>query len=123
MRYYIMTEENFKKLQIRIAALEKSQLEEWGAIKKEQIEITQKMLQMRITMDNLLKEAKMLMGTMDEIASGTVGEIDLPSLEKPNLKTVVDAIMKVSNRLTSMNLRMSQLETLIASEAKESPTS
>ncbi|OXS28639.1 MAG: hypothetical protein BCS36_04965 [Desulfovibrio sp. MES5] len=123
MRYYIMTEENFKKLQIRIAALEKSQLEEWGAIKKEQIEITQKMLQMRITMDNLLKEAKMLMGTMDEIASGTVGEIDLPSLEKPNLKTVVDAIMKVSNQLTSMNLRMTQLETLIASEAKESPTS
>ena len=123
MRYYIMTEENFKKLQIRIAALEKSQLEEWGAIKKEQIEITQKMLQMRITMDNLLKEAKMLMGTMDEITSGTVGDIDLPSLEKPNLKSVVDAIMKVSNQLTSMNLRMTQLETLIASETKDSPTS
>ena len=118
-----MTEENFKKLQIRIAAVEKSQLEEWGAIKKEQIEIRQDMLQIRITMENLLEEAKMLMGTMDEITSGTVGEIDLPSLEKPNLKTVVDAIMKVSNQLTSMNLRMTQLETLIASEAKESPTS
>lgn len=74
-------------------------------------------------LDNLLNEAKMLMGTMDEITSGTVGEINLPSLEKPNLKTVVDAIMKVSNQLTSMNLRMTQLETLIASEAKDSPTS
>lgn len=123
MRYYIMTEENFRKLQSRVTTLEKLQLEEWGVIKKEQIEIRQDMLQMRITMDNLLKEAKMLMGTMDEITSGTVGDIDLPSLEKPNLKTVVDAIMKVSNQLTSMNLRMTQLETLIASEAKESPTS
>ena len=118
-----MTEENFKKMQSRITALEKQQLEEWGVIKMEQIEIRQDMLQMRLTMDNLLNEAKMLMGSMDEIASGTVGDINLPSLEKSNLKTVVDAIMKVSNQLTSMNLRMTQLETLIASETKDSPTS
>ena len=118
-----MTEENFKKLQSRVTTLEKLQLEEWGVIKKEQIEIRQDMLQMRITMDNLLNEAKMLMGTMDEITSGTVGEINLSSMEKPNLKTVVDAIMKVNNQLISMNLRMTQLETLIASETKDSPTS
>ena len=118
-----MTEENFKKLQFRVTALEKLQLEEWGIIKTEQIEIRQDLLQTNTTINNLLEEARMLMGTMDEIASGTVGEINLPSLEKPNLKTVVDAIMKVSNQLTSMNLRMTQLETLIASEAKDSPTS
>ena len=118
-----MTEENFKKLQSRITALEKLQLEEWAMIKEEQIEIRQDLLQMNTTINNLLEEARMLMGTMDEITSGTVGEVDLSPLEKPNLKTVVDAIMKVSNQLTSMNLRMTQLETLIASEAKESPTS
>ena len=38
-----MTEENFKKLQSRLTTLEKLQLEEWGVIKKEQIEIRQDM--------------------------------------------------------------------------------
>ena len=118
-----MTEENFKKLQSRITALEKIQLEEWGIIKTEQIEIRQDLLQMNTTINNLLEEARMLMGTMDEIASGTVGEVDLSPLEKPNLKTVVDAIMKVSNQLTSMNLRMTKLEALIAQEEEDSPTS
>ena len=123
MRYYVMTEENFKKLQFRVTALEKMQLEEWGIIKTEQIEIRQDLLQMNTTINNLLEEARMLMGTMDEIASGTVGEIDLSPLEKPNLKTVVDVIMKVSNQLTSMNLRMTKLEALIAQEEEDSPTS
>ena len=118
-----MTEENFKKLQFRVAALEKMQLEEWGIIKTEQIEIRQDLLQMNTTINNLLKEARMLMGTMDEITSGTVGEVDLSPLEKPNLKTVVDAIMKVSNQLTSMNLRMTKLEALIVQEEEDSPTS
>ena len=118
-----MTEENFKKLQFRVAALEKLQLEEWGTIKTEQIEIRQDLLQMNTTINNLLEEARMLMGTMDEITSGTVGEVDLSPLEKPNLKTVVDAIMKVSNQLTSMNLRMTKLEALIAQEEEDSPTS
>ncbi|CAK7034493.1 MAG: hypothetical protein DESF_01446 [Desulfovibrio sp.] len=118
-----MTEENFKKLQFRVAALEKMQLEEWGIIKTEQIEIRQDLLQMNTTINNLLEEARMLMGTMDEITSGTVGEVDLSPLEKPNLKTVVDAIMKVSNQLTSMNLRMTKLEALIVQEEEDSPTS
>ena len=118
-----MTEENFKKLQFRVAALEKMQLEEWGIIKTEQIEIRQDLLQMNTTINSLLEEARMLMGTMDEITSGTVGEVDLSPLEKPNLKTVVDAIMKVSNQLTSMNLRMTKLEALIVQEEEDSPTS
>ena len=118
-----MTEENFKKLQFRVAALEKMQLEEWGIIKTEQIGIRQDLLQMNTTINSLLEEARMLMGTMDEITSGTVGEVDLSPLEKPNLKTVVDAIMKVSNQLTSMNLRMTKLEALIAQEEEDSPTS
>lgn len=41
-----MTEENFKKLQSRITALEKLQLEEWAMIKEEQIDIRQDLLQM-----------------------------------------------------------------------------
>ena len=118
-----MIEENFKKLQSRITALEKIQLEEWGIIKTEQIEIRQDLLQMNTTINNLLEEARMLMGTMDEITSGTVGEVDLSPLEKPNLKTVVDAIMKVSNQLTSMNLRMTKLEASRAQEEEDSPTS
>ena len=123
MRYYVMTEENFKKLQFRVAALEKLQLEEWAMIKEEQIGIRQDLLQMNTTINSLLEEARMLMGTMDEITSGTVGEVDLSPLEKPNLKTVVDAIMKVSNQLTAMNLRMTKLEALIAQEEEDSPTS
>ena len=118
-----MTEENFKKLQSHVTALEKLQLKEWGIIKMEQIEIRQDLLQMNTIINNLLEEARMLMGTMDEITSGTVGEVDLSPLEKPNLKTVVDAIMKVSNQLTSMNLRMTKLEALIAQEEEDSPTS
>lgn len=112
----MVTEQAFLELQVKVTALEKMHLMEWSEIKDEQINLSMRMNMLGMEFQKVLKEAQVLMGTLDEVQSGSAVHIPM---ETPNLKTIVDTLMKISKAMGNMQMQMAELQERIFLRPKD----
>lgn len=112
----MITDKAFLELQAEVAALKKMHLMEWSEIKDEQINLSLRMNVLGMEFQKVLKEAQMLMGTLEEVQSGSAVHIPM---ETPNLKTIVDTLMKISKAMGNMQMQMAELQERISLRPKD----
>ena len=112
----MVTEQAFLELQAKVTALEKMHLSEWSEIKDEQINLSMRINALSMEVRNLLKEAQMLMGTLEEVQGGSAVYVPL---ETPNLKTIVDTLMKISKAMGDMQMSIAELQEQISLRQKD----
>lgn len=103
----MITDKAFMELQAKVTVLEKMHFSEWNEIREEQLNILHRQNELTMQVNTLLKEARFLMGALDEVTSGS--GVAIP-VETPNLKMVMDTLLKISKQLSSLNMRLTTME-------------
>lgn len=103
----MVTDKAFMELAAEVSALKKMHLMEWSEIKDEQINLSMRVNALSMEVRNLLQEARFLLGTLDEVQSGS--GVAIPT-GTPNLKVVMDTLLKISKQLSSLNMRLITVE-------------